>query len=102
MNRTDKIDLTKRVVRAGGWQIVKRLSRSVPFAGTVIAVGLAGNSIRRKGLLKGALDVGLDVLPVIGTAKNIVEIFTGDLISDKEPASKNGARNKGNSNDEKQ
>lgn len=89
MNREDKIDLTKRVVRAGGWQVVKRLSKSIPFAGTAIALGLAGNSIRRKGLLKGALDTGLDMLPVVGTAKNVLEIFTGDLISDKTPANKN-------------
>lgn len=104
MDRTDKIDLTKRVVRAGGWQIVKRLSKSIPFAGTAIAIGLAGNSIRRKGLFKGALDVGLDVLPVVGTAKNVLEIFTGDLISDKETVGKSGnsaARQKGNRDDEK-
>jgi len=27
--------------------------------------------------------VGLDVTPVVGTAKNVLEIFTGDLIPDK-------------------
>jgi hypothetical protein len=25
----------------------------------------------------------LDVTPIVGTAKNVVEIFTGDLIPDK-------------------
>jgi hypothetical protein len=27
--------------------------------------------------------VGLDVTPVVGTAKGVVELFTGDLIPDK-------------------
>lgn len=80
--------LTGRVARAGGWQIVKRLSKSIPFAGTAIAIGLAGQSIRKKGWLKGSLDAGLDAIPVIGTAKTVVEIFTGDLIPNKEPNEK--------------
>jgi len=29
------------------------------------------------------VDVGLDILPVVGTAKAVLEIFTGDLIPDK-------------------
>ena len=33
--------------------------------------------------MPGAVHVGLDVTPVVGTAKNVVEIFTGDLIPDK-------------------
>jgi len=34
-------------------------------------------------LVAGALHVGLDATPVVGTAKNVVEIFTGDWIPDK-------------------
>jgi len=30
----------------------------------------------------------LDVTPVVGTAKNVVEIFTGDWIPDKTPKPK--------------
>ena len=40
--------------------------------------------IKRKGLLPGAVHVGLDATPLVGTAKGIVEIFTGDLIPDRE------------------
>jgi hypothetical protein len=46
---------------------------------------LAGYEVRRKGLLRGALHVGLDATPFVGTAKNLVEILTGDLIPDKYP-----------------
>jgi hypothetical protein len=51
--------------------------------GTVFAFGLAGYEIRKKGLILGVVHVGLDVTPVVGTAKNVLEIFTGDLIPDK-------------------
>ncbi len=71
------------MMRAGGWRVAKRLIKTVPIVGSALAVGLAGYEIKKKGLWRGALDVGLDVIPVIGTAKNVVEIFTGDLIPDK-------------------
>ena len=73
----------RRIIRAGGWGIVKRLIKPIPIVGSLFAVGLAGYEIRKKGLIPGAVHVGLDVTPVVGTAKNVVEIFTGDLIPDK-------------------
>jgi len=75
--------LKRRIVRAGGWGIAKRLIKPIPIIGSIFAVGLAGYEIRKKGLIRGAVHVGLDVTPVVGTAKNVVEIFTGDLIPDK-------------------
>jgi hypothetical protein len=74
-----------RVLRAGSWRLAKKLIKPLPVVGTVLALGLAGLAIKKKGLLRGAIHVGLDVTPVLGTAKNVVEIFTGDLIPDKEP-----------------
>ena len=76
--------LKRRAMRAGGWQIAKRLIKPIPIVGTVFAVSLAGYEIKKKGLLRGSVHVGLDATPVIGTAKGIVELFTGDLIPDKE------------------
>ena len=75
--------MKRRIIRAGGWGVAKRLIKPIPIVGTVFAVGLAGYEIRRKGLILGAVHVGLDVTPVVGTAKNVLEIFTGDLIPDK-------------------
>ena len=75
--------LKRRMIRAGGWRIAKRLIKPIPVVGTLFAVGLAGYEIKRKGLLPGAIHVGLDVTPVVGTAKGVVELFTGDLIPDK-------------------
>ncbi|HVF56941.1 MAG TPA: hypothetical protein VM934_12380 [Pyrinomonadaceae bacterium] len=78
--------LTRRLARAGGWKLAKRLIKPIPIVGTAVTVSLAGYEVKKKGALRGGLHVGLDLLPVIGTAKNIVEIFTGDLIPDKKPA----------------
>ena len=75
--------MKRRIVRAGGWSVIKRLIKPIPIVGTVFAVGLAGYEIKKKGLLPGAVHVGLDVTPFVGTAKGVVELFTGDLIPDK-------------------
>jgi hypothetical protein len=82
----------RRVLRAGGWRVAKRLIKPIPFIGSLLAIGLAGHEIRKKGLLRGAVHVGLDVTPIVGGAKGLVELFTGDLIPDKEP--ENAAREK--------
>lgn len=75
--------LKRRLIRAGGWRVAKRLIKPIPIVGSIFAVGMAGYEIRRKGLIPGAVHVGLDVTPIVGTAKGVVELFTGDLIPDK-------------------
>ena len=75
--------LKRRIIRAGGWGVAKRLIKPIPIVGSVFAFGMAGYEIRKKGLLPGAVHVGLDVTPLVGTAKGVVELFTGDLIPDK-------------------
>lgn len=79
----ETMTVRRRIIRAGGWGIVKRLIKPIPIVGSLFAVSLAGYEIKKKGLIPGAVHVGLDVTPVVGTAKNVVEIFTGDLIPDK-------------------
>ena len=73
----------RRIIRAGGWGVAKRLIKPIPIIGSVFAFGLAGYEIKKKGLISGAVHVGLDVTPVVGTAKGVLELFTGDLIPDK-------------------
>lgn len=82
------MSVKRRMVRAGGWALIKRVIKTIPVVGSVFAVGLAGYEIKKKGLVPGAVHVGLDVTPVVGTAKNVVEIFTGDWIPDKEDRKK--------------
>jgi hypothetical protein len=80
--------MTRRLARAGGWKLARRLIKPIPIVGTAVALGSAGYEIRRKGWRNGIIHVGLDMTPVVGTVKDVIEIFTGDLIPDK----KNGNR----------
>jgi hypothetical protein len=75
--------LKRRILRAGSWHVIKRAIKLIPVAGSVFAIGLAGYEIKKKGLIPGVAHVGLDVIPVVGATKNVIEIFTGDLIPDK-------------------
>ena len=79
------LTLTRKIVHAGGWQIAKRVAKSIPGGGAVIAIGLVGLDIRRKGVVKGVINSGLDAIPFVGFAKNAVELFTGDFLPDKQP-----------------
>lgn len=75
----------KGVVKRSAWEVTKKLLKAIPIIGPVFVVGFAGYDIKKKGIVPGAVHVGLDVTPVVGTAKNVLEIFTGDLIPDKKP-----------------
>lgn len=78
-----KPSLKRKAVHAGGWQIAKRVAKSVPYLGTGMAIFLIGSDIKRKGVVKGTLNAGIDAIPFVGTAKNVVEFFTGDFFPDK-------------------
>ena len=79
-----KKGIGRKIVHAGGWQVAKRVAKMVPFGGTVIAVGLVGHDIKKKGFAKGVLNSGIDAIPFVGFTKNAVELFTGDFIPDKD------------------
>jgi hypothetical protein len=80
----EKKSIKRKLIHAGGWQVAKRVAKMVPFGGTVVAAGLIGVDIRNKGVVKGVVNSGLDMIPVLGLAKNAVELFTGDFLPDKE------------------
>jgi hypothetical protein len=83
MARKDR-SLKRKLLHAGGWQVAKRLAKMMPFGGTIVVVGLVGHDIKRKGVVRGVINSGIDAIPVVGFAKNAVELFTGDFIADKE------------------
>ena len=63
--------------------MAKRAARMVPFGGTVVAVALVGHDIKKKGVVRGVINSGLDAIPVLGFTKNAIELFRGDFIADK-------------------
>jgi hypothetical protein len=76
--------LRRKLVHAGGWQVAKRVARSVPFGGAAVVLFLVGTDIRNKGVVKGLLNSGIDAIPFVGLAKNAAEFVRGDdFISDK-------------------
>ena len=83
-----KKGIKRKIIHAGGWQVAKRVAKMVPFGGTVIAVGLVGHDIKKKGFVKGVLNSGIDAIPFVGFTKNAVELFAGDFFPDKNHSKK--------------
>lgn len=86
----NKKTLKRKAAEAGGWMAARRIAKSVPYLGTFMAIGFVGYDIKKKGVLKGVLNSGLDAIPFVGTGKNLIEFFTGDLLPDKKDSGKNG------------
>ena len=57
----------KGLFKRGAWEITKKLLKAIPIIGPVFTVGFAGHEIKKKGLVPGAVHVGLDVTPLVGT-----------------------------------
>lgn len=65
-------------------RVIRRLSRSMPWIGGIVALAAIGTAVRRKGLLGGTLDTALDAVPGVGAVKNALEAIRGrDFIKDK-------------------
>ena len=82
MARKD-LSIKRKIAHAAGWQVFKRFAKMLPFGGAFIAVALVGDDIRKKGLVRGVVNSGIDAVPFVGLAKNAVELVTGDFIPDK-------------------
>lgn len=78
-----KSEIKRKLLHVGGWQVAKRVAKMVPLGGTAVAVALVGTDIKNKGVIKGLVNSGIDAIPVIGLAKNAVELVRGDFIPDK-------------------
>jgi hypothetical protein len=88
----NKKTLKRKATEAGGWYLAKRIGKSIPYVGTALAIGFVGYDIKRKGLVKGVLNSGLDAIPFVGTGKNLIEYFRGDFFPDKMDAGENGKK----------
>ena len=74
-------------MRYGQRRVTRKLIRSVPFLGAVVAVATVAAVARRKGLARGAVDTALDFTPFVGFVKNALEILRGrDFIPDRSAA----------------
>lgn len=76
--------LWQKLMVNSGARVARKVGKSVPLLGTAVVIGLMGYEIKKKGLMKGVVNTALDATPVLGTAKNVIEIFTGDWLADKD------------------
>jgi hypothetical protein len=76
--------MTNRITSWAGARLSRRVSRSLPWIGAAIAVATVAGTMRRKGVISGALDTGLNSMPFVGAAKNIIEVARGrDFFPDR-------------------
>jgi len=76
--------ITQSAKKYGTRKIMRRVSRSVPWIGAVVAIAALGGAIKRKGVVGGVIHSALDAIPFVGAAKNIVEAGRGrDFIRDR-------------------
>jgi hypothetical protein len=76
--------MTDHLVRWGGARLSRRVGRSLPWVGAAIAAATVVSTIRRKGVISGTLDTGLNAIPLVGAAKNVIEVARGrDFFPDR-------------------
>jgi hypothetical protein len=81
---TADMAMNDRLVRLGGARLARRLGRSMPWIGAVVALATVAATVRRKGLLGGVFDTWLNATPFVGAAKNAVELARGrDFFPDR-------------------
>ena len=72
--------------RAGRWvgrRVARRIEKALPLVGTIVAMAFLAETMRRKGVMRGLADTALNAVPVLGTVKNGIEMFTDDWIPDR-------------------
>ena len=86
----DRKSIKRKLAEAGGWRLARRVGRSIPYVGTALVIGMVGYDIKKKGVVKGIVNSGLDAIPFVGAGKNLIEYFTGDFIPDKKSGKTSG------------
>ena len=78
------MSIGNKLARYGGARLSRRLGRSIPVIGTAIAVATIYSTVRRKGMVGGTMDTGLNAVPFVGALKNVVEVIRGrDFFPDR-------------------
>ena len=78
------MSMRRQAVQYGQRRLTRRLARSVPWIGGLLALATVGAAMRRKGFFRGALDTALDFTPFVGGVKNVAEVARGrDFLRDK-------------------
>ncbi|HTM24508.1 MAG TPA: hypothetical protein VL225_04890 [Vicinamibacterales bacterium] len=78
---------SSQLARWGGRRLSKRVGRALPLIGAAVAIFGFAAAVRKKGVLGGTFDTGLNAVPLVGTLKSAAELIWGrDLIPDRSVA----------------
>ena len=81
--------MTRQLVQYGQRRITRKMLRSVPFLGSLVALATLGWAIRRKGVWRGTADTALDFIPFVGGFQNTAEVLRGrDFLRDRTSATR--------------
>ncbi len=84
MHQSQTMTMTNRITRWGGARLSRRVARSLPWVGAAVAIVTVVSTMRRKGVISGVLDTGLNAVPFVGAAKNVFEVARGrDFFPDR-------------------
>jgi Pre-toxin TG len=76
--------MRSQLAQYGQRRLTRKLSRSLPWIGGLLALATLSAAVRRKGFFKGTLDTALDFTPIVGGVKNLAEAARGrDFLRDK-------------------
>jgi len=85
--------ISEQASRYATLRLARRMSKSLPWIGTALALLTLGSAIRRKGLFGGTLDTALNAVPFVGGMKNMAEVYRGrDFIRDRQRRTATGVR----------
>jgi hypothetical protein len=76
--------ISRQIAQYGQRRVARRLLRTAPWIGGIVALATLGAAIRRKGAVRGTVDTALDFIPFVGGLKNAAEVARGrDFIRDR-------------------
>jgi len=58
-----------------------KVARPIPILGQVAALACAKETLNQKGAKAGAVDIALDLFPVVGRIKGLFELFSDDIVN---------------------
>ena len=80
------METLRPILRWSGAHLSRRFARSIPVVGAVFVLATLGAAMRRKGVVGGLVDAGLNAAPFVGAAKNVAELVRGrDFVPDRPP-----------------
>jgi hypothetical protein len=78
------MSLSDRLVRWSGARLWRGMTLYLPLIVAAVALATVASAVRRKGLLGGVMDTGLNAVPFVGAAKNVIEVARGrDFVPDR-------------------